>query len=81
MLTDRYIATFAGSKARYENAKTVFPAGVTHDLRHMDPFPIFVDRQSGSKKWDVDGHELIDYWSGHGAMLLGHSHPDRKSVV
>src|SRR5262249_19608380 len=24
---------------------------------------------------DVDGHELIDYWSGHGAILLGHSHP------
>ena len=29
----------------------------------------------GSHKWDVDGHELIDYWSGHGAILLGHSHP------
>ena len=81
MLTDRYIATFAGSKARYENAKTVFPAGVTHDLRHMDPFPIFVDRQSGSKKWDVDGHELIDFWSGHGAMLLGHSHPAVVTAV
>jgi glutamate-1-semialdehyde 2,1-aminomutase len=34
-----------------------------------------VDRQKGSRKWDVDGHEFVDYWSGHGAMLLGHSHP------
>ncbi|WP_020473753.1 aspartate aminotransferase family protein [Zavarzinella formosa] len=81
MLTDRYAAEFAGSKARYEQARTVFPAGVTHDLRHMEPFPIFVDRQVGSRKWDVDGHELIDYWSGHGSMLLGHSHPDVVAAV
>ncbi|HJZ93041.1 MAG TPA: aminotransferase class III-fold pyridoxal phosphate-dependent enzyme, partial [Gemmataceae bacterium] len=38
--------------------------------------PVYIDRQCGSRKWDVDGHELVDYWSGHGAMLLGHSHPD-----
>lgn len=81
MMTDRYIREFAGSKSRYETAKTVFPAGVTHDLRHMDPFPIFVDRQLGCTKWDVDGHELVDYWAGHGSMLLGHSHPEVVSAV
>src|SRR5262249_47676436 len=43
--------------------------------RHLDPFPIYVERAAGSHKWDVDGHELIDYWSGHGALMLGHSHP------
>src|SRR5262249_23540431 len=37
--------------------------------------------QCGSRKWDVDGHELVDYWSGHGAMLLGHSHPDVVAAV
>ena len=41
----------------------------------MDPFPVFVSRQLGSRKWDADGHEFVDYWCGHGAMLLGHSHP------
>ena len=53
----------------------VFPDGVTHDLRYLEPFPIYVDRAKGAHKWDVDGHELIDYWSGHGALLLGHRHP------
>ena len=33
------------------------------------------DYARGANKWDVDGHELIDYWAGHGSLLLGHSHP------
>jgi glutamate-1-semialdehyde 2,1-aminomutase len=74
-IDDRFRAEFPGSRQRYEQACQVFPAGVTHDLRYMEPFPIYVDRQKGAHKWDVDGHEFVDYWSGHGAMLLGHSHP------
>lgn len=80
-LLDRYRAEFPGSARRYEVARTVFPAGVTHDLRYLEPFPIYIDRQKGSRKWDVDGHEFVDYWSGHGAMLLGHSHPDVVAAV
>src|SRR5207248_3184869 len=30
---------------------------------------------AGSRKWDVDGHEYVDYWMGHGALFLGHCHP------
>jgi glutamate-1-semialdehyde 2,1-aminomutase len=74
-IVDRYRAEFPGSRQRYEQACNVFPGGVTHDLRYLEPFPIYVDRQKGAHKWDVDGHELIDFWSGHGSMLLGHSHP------
>jgi glutamate-1-semialdehyde 2,1-aminomutase len=74
-LTDRYAAAFPKSRRLHEQAKALFPNGVTHDLRHMEPFPTYVDRAEGAYKWDVDGHQLIDYWSGHGAILLGHSHP------
>jgi glutamate-1-semialdehyde 2,1-aminomutase len=74
-LTQRYEAKFPTSRKLYEQAKGIFPQGVTHDLRYLEPFPIYVDRAQGSHKWDVDGHELIDYWSGHGALLLGHSDP------
>src|SRR5262245_18492532 len=81
MIQDRYHQEFPGSCRRYERARQVLPAGVTHDLRYMEPFPVYIDRQRGSRKWDVDGHELIDYWSGHGAMLLGHSHPDVVAAV
>src|ERR1700756_5988592 len=74
-LTDRYESEFANSRKRFEQAKTLFPNGVTHDLRYLEPFPIYVERAEGAHKWDVDGHRLIDYWAGHGSLLLGHSHP------
>ncbi|WP_231577918.1 aminotransferase class III-fold pyridoxal phosphate-dependent enzyme [Thermorudis peleae] len=48
---------------------------MTHDARYLRPFPLYVERASGPKKWDVDGNELIDYAMGHGALLLGHAHP------
>ncbi len=75
MLTDQYAAAFPKSQALAERARGIFPNGVTHDLRHLEPFPVYVERGEGSHKWTVEGRELIDYWSGHGAILLGHSHP------
>ncbi|MFQ5732100.1 MAG: aspartate aminotransferase family protein [Planctomycetaceae bacterium] len=66
---------FPTSARLYERGKSLFPSGVTHDARFLKPFPIYAERAAGSKKYDVDGHEFIDYWVGHGAMLLGHSHP------
>jgi glutamate-1-semialdehyde 2,1-aminomutase len=63
------------SRSLYDEALTLFPGGVTHDYRYFQPYPIYVARAKGSKKWDVDGNEYIDYWSGHGALLLGHA-PD-----
>ncbi|MBY0524779.1 MAG: aminotransferase class III-fold pyridoxal phosphate-dependent enzyme [Gemmataceae bacterium] len=80
-LTQRFEAEFAGSRRLFDKAHTLFPNGVTHDLRHLEPFPIYVDRALGAHKWDVDGHELIDYWSGHGSLLLGHSHPEVVAAV
>lgn len=74
-LTARYEEEFPNSRKLFEQARAVFPNGVTHDLRHLEPFPIYVERAEGAHKWDVDGHRLIDYWAGHGALLLGHSHP------
>ena len=74
-LVERYCAAFPRSQELHRRAKAIFPNGVTHDIRHMEPFPIYVERADGSRKWDVDGHELIDYWAGHGALLLGHAHP------
>jgi glutamate-1-semialdehyde 2,1-aminomutase len=74
-LTARYAAEFPASRRLFEQARSLFPDGVTHDLRHLQPFPVYVERAEGAHKWDVDGHELIDHWCGHGAILLGHSHP------
>jgi glutamate-1-semialdehyde 2,1-aminomutase len=80
-LQERFAHHFPRSRDRHAQAKTLFPNGVTHDLRYLEPFPVYIDRALGAHKWDIDGHELIDYWSGHGAILLGHSHPEVVEAV
>jgi glutamate-1-semialdehyde 2,1-aminomutase len=65
----------------HAQASDIFPDGVTHDARHFTPFPIYIDRAEGGRKWDVDGNELVDYVSGHGALLLGHGHPEVVGAV
>jgi glutamate-1-semialdehyde 2,1-aminomutase len=80
-LTERFVAEFPTSRKLHAEARTIFPNGVTHDLRHLEPFPVYVDRAEGAYKWDVDGHRLIDYWSGHGSILLGHSYPAVVTAV
>src|SRR5262249_4430156 len=64
-----------GSRALHNRAKALFPDGVTHVGRFLDPFPIYVERAAGSRKWDVDGNEYVDYLGGHGALILGDNHP------
>src|SRR3954470_16967516 len=70
-----YGARFPTSRRLFERAARLFPDGVTHDSRYLRPFPIYVERASRSHKWDVDGNDLIDFWVGRGALLLGHGHP------
>jgi glutamate-1-semialdehyde 2,1-aminomutase len=67
--------------ALYEQALGMFPSGVTHDARYVVPFPLYVERSAGAHKWDVDGNEIVDYWTGHGALLLGHGHPAVVAAV
>jgi glutamate-1-semialdehyde 2,1-aminomutase len=69
------------SRSLAQRAARVLPGGVTHDVRRADPFPLAVTRAEGSHKWDLDGHEIICYVMGHGALLLGHSHPDVVAAV
>ncbi|MGE0598165.1 MAG: aspartate aminotransferase family protein [Dehalococcoidia bacterium] len=70
-----YIERHPASAKLYERARKVLPSGVTHDSRYMTPFPLYAERAAGSKKWDADGHEIIDYVMGHGALMLGHNYP------
>ena len=80
-ILEEYIARHPGSSQRYEESVTIFPGGVTHDSRYATPFPLFMTHGEGPRKWDVDGNEYIDYVSGHGALLLGHSHPAIAEAV
>ncbi|MFO1350465.1 MAG: aminotransferase class III-fold pyridoxal phosphate-dependent enzyme [Gammaproteobacteria bacterium] len=70
-----YRAKTPQSEALAEEAKTALPSGIAHDTRYLQPYGIYVERAQGPHKWDVDGNRYIDYFGGHGALLLGHNHP------
>jgi glutamate-1-semialdehyde 2,1-aminomutase len=75
-LIGEYKRTHPGSQKLHERAAKSFAAnGATHIVRVLDPFRPYITRAQGSRKWDVDGNEYIDYMMGHGALILGHSHP------
>jgi len=75
-LLETYIRTHQKSQSIHQRAVDLFAGdGATHVLRIFHPFRPYIVRAEGSHKWDVDGNEYIDYTIGHGALLLGHSHP------
>ncbi len=80
-ILETFEALHATSKSMAARAATVFPSGVTHDARAFEPFPIYVERAEGGRKWDVDGNEIVDYIGGHGALLLGHNRPEVIEAV
>ena len=63
-----------GSARLAADARALFPSGVTHDGRRLLPHGLYCERARGSRKWDVDGNEYVDYFGGHGALILGHAH-------
>lgn len=58
-------------------AQAVLPAG---GLGNFDP-SVFIREGKGSRVWDEDGNEYIDYLIGSGPMLLGHGHPEVLEAV
>ncbi|MDY0241409.1 MAG: aspartate aminotransferase family protein [Rhodospirillaceae bacterium] len=66
----------AKSAALFKQALELIPGGVNSTARATwsgwDPYPLFVDRGTGSHLTDVDGNDYVDYLLGLGPMLLGH---------
>ena len=75
-ILETFEAKHQRSKRMAERAREIFPSGVTHDTRMFSPWPVYVQRAEGSRKWDVDGNQYVDYIGGHGALLLGHNRPE-----
>lgn len=63
------------SRDLYERGKHLMPGGVSSPVRAFEPYPTFIQRANGSRLYDVDGNELIDYCMGFGPHILGHAHP------
>ena len=76
-----YRKKLASSEGWFRRATRVLPDGLTHEVYYQTPYPPFVHRACGARKWDVDGNEYVDYWMGHGSLLLGHCHPEVVKAV
>jgi glutamate-1-semialdehyde 2,1-aminomutase len=66
------------SKQLFEEAKKYIPGGVNSPVRAFKSVggdPLFIKRGSGSKFWDADGNEYIDYIGSWGPHLFGHNPP------
>ena len=65
-------------------AALLMPGGVSSPVRSFGAVggtPRVIDRAAGSRVWDVDGHEFIDYIGSWGPMILGHAHPSVVQAV
>ncbi len=89
---DRVIALTETERARYrerttrsgeyfERASGVMPGGVPSQFQKNDPWPVYIERGSGAKVWDVDGNEYLDFHNGFGVMCVGHANPTIAAAV
>ena len=76
-----YRARTPRSEALAAEARTLLPSGIAHDARNVDPYGVYIDRAAGPHKWDVDGHRYVDFFGGHGALILGHGNPVVTAAV
>src|SRR5215510_288568 len=68
-------ARTSGSRRAWESARANVPGGVSGNFRYMDPYPMFAARAQGSRLWDLDGNEYVDFMLNMGSQFVGHAHP------
>lgn len=78
------MVSFQQSQRLYERSSRLAPAGVhspVRAFRAVGGHPIFFEKGLGTKLWDVDGNEYVDFCNSWGALALGHAHPDIVEAV
>jgi glutamate-1-semialdehyde 2,1-aminomutase len=58
----------------FSKALNYLPGGVSYAVRYIEFSPIYVERAEGAFVWDVGGNKFLDFWMGHGALLMGHGY-------
>jgi glutamate-1-semialdehyde 2,1-aminomutase len=72
---ERFRAARRRSDQMWNEAKKFVSKGVPSSFQDAPPQPIFIQRGQGSRVWDVDGNEYVDFHNGFGVMVVGHAHP------
>ncbi len=83
--TDANLYTFDKSIELFERACQVIPCGIyghhSPALRTPGATPYYFERGQGSRIWDVDGNEYVDWICSYGPMLVGHNNPRVEAAV
>ncbi len=72
------------SQKLFQEAEKYIPGGVNSPVRAFNAVggePLFIEHAGGSKIYDADGNEYIDYVTSWGALILGHAHEKVIEVV
>jgi len=72
------------NQSLFEKSQKLIPGGVNSPVRafrSVGGTPVFFKKGLGSKLWDVDGKEYIDYINSWGPMIVGHAHPEVVAAV
>lgn len=70
-----------GSRAMVDEAMSVIPGGVQHNLAFNHPFPLVFTKAEGNRLYDVDGNEYFDFLQAGGPTVLGSNPPYVREKV
>jgi glutamate-1-semialdehyde 2,1-aminomutase len=68
----------------FARAKKVIPGGVNSPVRAFKSVgltPVYMERGAGSRVYDIDGNEYIDYVASWGPLIMGHAHPEVVEAI
>jgi len=72
------------SEQLFEKAKNLFPGGVNSPVRAFGSVggkPRFITKGKGSRVWDADGNEYIDFCASWGPLILGHANEKVENAI
>ena len=72
------------SEQLFAEAQKYIPGGVNSSVRAFKPVggtPLFMEKGQGSRMWDADGKEYIDYVGSWGPLILGHAAPEVVEAI
>src|ERR1700693_4830663 len=78
---DKFRRARPRSKQLWTEARQVMPRGVPSSFHDAAPQPVVMEKGKGSRVWDVDGNEYVDFHNGFGVMVVGHAHPKIVEAV
>src|SRR6202007_3007799 len=78
---EKFRAARKKSDAMWKQAREYISKGVPSSFQDAPPQPLFVDHGKGSRVWDVDGNEYVDFHNGFGVMVVGHAPPAIVAAV